>query len=224
MLYRLFARGMALVAAIPSHFVPLHGNLNFPLISRTSGLPQNGRIRDDIRIASELLCLEVQKTALAYWHRGAVSACICQYLRTFTDNTAAAHRLDSSVYPHFIGPPYLSEEDAQFVHSCDLQTLRGTSQRTSPEEGIRAQTLFTYLEDRMAALVNVRRAKKGSNGADGDTGRDFVLCTSHDLAPILQEAVGFEKQHFETRTFKTAYKKWEKEVRKGLAKEGHSKT
>ncbi|KAI0052773.1 hypothetical protein FA95DRAFT_1553040 [Auriscalpium vulgare] len=65
----------------------------------------------------------------------------------------------------------------------------------------------------MAALLEARRAKAALEG-QGQEKLDFVLCTSHDLAPLLQEACGLPKQHFETRVFKDAYARWEKDLRK----------
>ncbi|KAI8996365.1 hypothetical protein BD414DRAFT_477707 [Trametes punicea] len=148
-------------------------------------------------------------------------AFLCHDLRTFSAREDAALRLNSSVHAHFLGPPYLSEGQAEFVKGSMLSDLRPSS--TGPSESQSRQagktdsgadddsqmTLAGFLDRRMAALVAARRAK----GED-----DFVLCTSHDLAPLLQEACGLSKQDFETRAFRDAYKRWEKEVRKGNKK------
>ncbi|KAI0716011.1 hypothetical protein C8T65DRAFT_572464 [Cerioporus squamosus] len=146
-------------------------------------------------------------------------AFLCHDLRTFSANKDAAQRLNSSVHAHFLGPPYLSPQDAKFVHTCDLALLRGPSASSVPTSNATRPkvTLPTYLEEGVDALIKARRAK-GEH--DPDVERDFVLCTSHDLAPLLQEACGFSKQHFETRTFKDAYKRWEKNVRKTERKAG----
>lgn len=84
---------------------------------------------------------------------------------------------------------------------------------TATEESGGSKTLATFLEDGVANLVAARDAKSDNRGM-----RDFVLCTSHDLAPLLQEACGLSKEHFGTRAFKDAYKRWEKEVRKAEKK------
>lgn len=86
---------------------------------------------------------------------------------------------------------------------------------TATEESGGSKTLATFLEDGVANLVAARDAKSDS---DNRGMRDFVLCTSHDLAPLLQQACGFSKEHFGTRAFKDAYKRWEKEVRKAEKK------
>ncbi|RDX54339.1 hypothetical protein OH76DRAFT_1398659 [Lentinus brumalis] len=145
-------------------------------------------------------------------------AFMCQDLRTFSANADAAERLNASVHAHFLGPPYLSADDAEFVRSCDLATLRGAD--APPASGGSSQqqakeTLPKFLEKGMDDLVKARKAKS-ERGEEG--GRDFVVCTSHDLAPLLQEACAFPKEYFETRAFREAYKRWEKEVRKAAKK------
>lgn len=125
------------------------------------------------------------------------------------------------MYPHFIGPPYLTEDHAQYALRCALRTLRYAGRTPAPddtatEESGGSKTLATFLEDGVANLVAARDAKSDSGNNCGM--RDFVLCTSHDLAPLLQEACGFSKEHFGTRAFKDAYKRWEKEVRKAEKK------
>ncbi|RPD63060.1 hypothetical protein L226DRAFT_607764 [Lentinus tigrinus ALCF2SS1-7] len=148
-------------------------------------------------------------------------AFLCHDLRTFSTNEDAVQRLSTSVHTHFLGSPYLSPQDAQFVQTCDLALLRGPNvSSVSGNTGDIARatlTLPTYLEEGMDELVKARRAKSEH---DPDVKRDFVLCTSHDLAPLLQEACGFSKQYFETRAFKAAYKRWEKDVRKAEKKGG----
>ncbi|KAI0723468.1 hypothetical protein C8Q76DRAFT_723011 [Earliella scabrosa] len=165
-------------------------------------------------------------------------AFLCHDLRTFSANADAAARLNASVHAHFLGAPYLSAADADFVHSCALSALRlglGESdplaERGGSGSGPQAQaqvagrqpepeTLPQFLEKSMDALMQTRKAKSERDAADGGgkQARDFVVCTSHDLAPLLQEACGFPKQYFETRAFKDAYKRWEKEVRKAAKK------
>ena len=38
-----------------------------------------------------------------------------------------------------------------------------------------------------------------------------MLCTSHDLAPLLQGALGLERGFDDAKEFKNAYKRWNKE-------------
>ncbi|OSD03028.1 hypothetical protein PYCCODRAFT_1434904 [Trametes coccinea BRFM310] len=143
-------------------------------------------------------------------------AFLCHDLRTFSANEDAEMRLNTSVHTHFLGPPYLTESQAELVQSCLLFKLRlpnhigaqrpsQASELSSATDTDGEKTLRVFLDERTAALVAARKAKSEN---------DFVLCTSHDLAPLLQEACGFSKQHFETRAFKDAYKRWIKEVKK----------
>ena len=44
--------------------------------------------------------------------------------------------------------------------------------------------------------------------------RDYELCASHDLAPLLQQAYGIQKRFTEEKVFKLALKKFEKDWRK----------
>ncbi|CDO75890.1 hypothetical protein BN946_scf184533.g5 [Trametes cinnabarina] len=146
-------------------------------------------------------------------------AFLCYDLRTFSANKDAERRLNKSLHTHFLGPPYLTETQAELVRACPLSELRrrsypsggAPSERVSgtpigrPDEAEGNKSLNVFLDERVASLVAARKSKGES---------DFVLCTSHDLAPLLQEACGLSKQHFETRAFKDAYKRWTKEVRK----------
>ncbi|KAI9064157.1 hypothetical protein FKP32DRAFT_1591568 [Trametes sanguinea] len=149
-------------------------------------------------------------------------AFLCHDLRTFSANEDAELRLNTSVHTHFLGPPYLTESQTDLVQSCPLSKLRlpnhnqaqstpsaGETSPSSASDPDGDKTLSAFLDARMAALVAARKAKSEN---------DFVLCTSHDLAPLLQEACGFSKQHFETRAFKDAYKRWTKEVKKANKK------
>ena len=123
------------------------------------------------------------------------------------------------MYPHFIGPPYLTEQDAQTALSSTLQALRNADSRRVPDSdaGVAGSiTLSAFLEERTAEVIAAREAKRSSES--GGKARDFVLCTSHDLAPILLEACGFPKEYFETRAFKDAYKRWETGLRKAKKK------
>ncbi|KAH9903386.1 hypothetical protein C8Q73DRAFT_674482 [Cubamyces lactineus] len=146
---------------------------------------------------------------------------LCHDLRTFTSNRAAAERLNTSVHLHFIGPPYLTEQDAQTALSSTLQTLRnadgdrGAHVPNSDAGAAGSLTLSAFLEEKIAQVIAAREAKRS---ADNGKARDFVLCTSHDLAPILLEACAFPKEYFETRAFKDAYKRWEAGLRKAKKK------
>ncbi|KAI0324578.1 hypothetical protein GY45DRAFT_1331391 [Cubamyces sp. BRFM 1775] len=150
---------------------------------------------------------------------------LCHDLRTFTSNRGAADRLNASVHPHFIGPPYLTEQDATTALSSTLQALRNADCRRDAhvpnselDTGVGAAgsiTLSAFLEQRTAEVIAAREAKRSGEGGKA---RDFVLCTSHDLAPILVEACGFPKEYFETRAFKDAYKRWETMLRKAKKK------
>ena len=144
-------------------------------------------------------------------------AFLCHDLRTFAANNEAMQRLNASLYPHFLGPPYLSEDEAAFALSSDLYTLRNVGSPLSRDIDAhteRCKSLAVFLEEGMTAIMAAREAKHDEERRE----RDFVLCTSHDLAPLLQEACAFPKQHFETRAFKDAYKRWEKELRKANKK------
>ncbi|EJF63785.1 hypothetical protein DICSQDRAFT_179037 [Dichomitus squalens LYAD-421 SS1] len=145
-------------------------------------------------------------------------AFLCHDLCIFGANPEAMERLNLSLYPHFLGPPYLSEEEAAFALSSEIRTLRNVGPPPSLDANARdqhSQSLAVFLEGGMAAIMAAREAK---HNHETIRERDFVLCTSHDLAPLLQDACAFPKQHFETRAFKDAYKQWEKGLRKANKK------
>lgn len=44
---------------------------------------------------------------------------------------------------------------------------------------------------------------------------DFVICTSHDLLPILQAALRLDRGFDDSKSFKSSYKQWAKRSKKG---------
>ncbi|KAI0795784.1 hypothetical protein C8Q75DRAFT_467832 [Abortiporus biennis] len=151
-------------------------------------------------------------------------AFLCHDLQSFSSNDIIATRLNSSIYTFMIGPPYLSEEEANFLLSCDLATLR--NRNSSPSESSSSstdhncgtlistaskRTLSQFLEK---GLDNVIAARRKKSQRELNSTKDFVMCTSHDLAPLLQEACAFDKSDFETKAFRSAYKQWEKGVKR----------
>lgn len=138
-------------------------------------------------------------------------AFLCHDLRTFADYPDARERLESSTHAHFIGPPYFSVDDAVSVLGCPLSSLQARPQPSSSLPHSTSPTLRDFLEEHMASLIQSRRDQSQRTRSDA-VKHDFVLCTSHDLAPSLQKACGFSKEFFGTRTFKAAYRTWKKEV------------
>lgn len=61
---------------------------------------------------------------------------LCHDLRTFSANTHAAERLNSSVHAHFLGPPYLSPEDALYVQAYDVAILRSPEAAPDSESSL----------------------------------------------------------------------------------------
>ena len=66
------------------------------------------------------------------------------------------------------------------------------------------ETLGDFLRRRTANVLHNRRVH-GKN--------DFTLCATHNLAPIIQEAIGLQRGFDETKAWKKAYKTWEKSLR-----------
>ncbi|KAI0372797.1 hypothetical protein BV20DRAFT_939368, partial [Pilatotrama ljubarskyi] len=152
-------------------------------------------------------------------------AFLCHDLRTFSTNEDAALRLNTSVHAHFLGPPYLSESHAEYVRTMTIGDLRHRTKdgaRSETQTQRPGQPVVFNGGGRVKRLAKSERAAADGGGGE----RDFVMCTSHDLAPLLQEACGFPKQHFEMRMVRDAYKRWEKEVRKanktGKARKGQA--
>ncbi|KAL4250979.1 hypothetical protein ABKN59_006602 [Abortiporus biennis] len=135
-------------------------------------------------------------------------AFLCHDLQSFSSNDIIATRLNSSIYTFMIGPPYLSEEEANFLLSCDLATLR--NRNSSPSESSSSSTDHNCEK----GLDNVIAARRKKSQRELNSTKDFVMCTSHDLAPLLQEACAFDKSDFETKAFRSAYKQWEKGVKR----------
>ncbi|RDB29112.1 hypothetical protein Hypma_014935 [Hypsizygus marmoreus] len=125
-------------------------------------------------------------------------------MRTFNTNAKAESRLSTSVWPHGIGPPYIAEDEARTALALTLAELRNPSNPPSVDH----RTLKAFIDEEVDKIVAARRAKQASS----DGAPDFVLCASHNLAPIIQEAAGLEKGFHESKAFKKEYKSWEKSV------------
>lgn len=69
----------------------------------------------------------------------------------------------------------------------------------------------------MKNLMDAKQTKFERDVVSGSM-PDYVLCTSHDLAPILQAALSVEKGFAESKAFKQAYKEWQKGLRKAAKK------
>ena len=110
----------------------------------------------------------------------------------------------------------MSTDDANFVLDCELRTLR-QGPASHEHASTDSQTSAAFMETRMESLMTARREKAGPGAA----ARDFVMCTSHDLAPLLVEACAFPKDYFKTKVFKQAYKRWEKDIQKAARKGGN---
>jgi hypothetical protein len=62
---------------------------------------------------------------------------------------------------------------------------------------------------RKGEVEKIMAARCTSDGA-----ADFALCTSHNLAPIIQESVGLARGFHNSKLFKKEYKMWEKDIQK----------
>jgi len=121
-------------------------------------------------------------------------------LRTFQSNNHANDRLSASVAPHNIGPPYLTEQEALEALATPLHKFRSTN---NPNHKFSEEKLGTFLDKGLREVLHKRHTKNGNKP-------DFVLCTSHDLAPLLQAALGLERGFDDAKEFKRSYKAWSK--------------
>ena len=129
-------------------------------------------------------------------------------LRTFKDNPEAENRLgNTSTLLHHIGPPYLTDLEATQAFATPLHTFRSLSTNykcIADDE----ESLGEFLNSRMQAVIQSRRLKRRERGAT----LDFVLCTSHDLEPMMKTALGLEWRFARSKMFKHAYEKWAKSI------------
>ena len=108
-------------------------------------------------------------------------------LRTFKDNPATENRLNSSTSLHHIGPPYLTDLEATDALVTPLSAFRALSTNYKPDADDQT-SLGTFLYTRTRAVIESRHLKRVEGGAKPD----FVLCTSHDLEPMMKTALGLE--------------------------------
>jgi hypothetical protein len=128
-------------------------------------------------------------------------------LRTFKDNPEAENRLNLSTSLHYIGPPYLTDLEATEAFATPLHAFRSlsTNYKCSADD---KESLGEFLDSRMQAIIQSRRLQRRERGATSD----FVLCTSHDLEPMMKTALGLEWRYERSKTFKHAYEKWTKSI------------
>ena len=100
----------------------------------------------------------------------------------------------------------MTESEAVKALATLLSTFRSLSRNPKPryDENV-SKSLGAFLDEQMSVIVRNRAKNRG-----GDKKPDFVLCTSHDLAPLLQTALGLERGFDEAKEFKSAYKKWDR--------------
>ena len=124
-------------------------------------------------------------------------------LRTFQSNPCAEARLSTSIALHNIGPPYLNEQDAVVALGTPLHKFRSIDNPKSkfPGDVSVLETLGTFLDKRLGEVLHKRHSNSGDKPF-------FVLCTSHDLAPLLQTALGLEPGFEDAKEFKRSYKDW----------------
>jgi len=129
-------------------------------------------------------------------------------LRIYRSSPSAEKRLSLSVWRHCIGPSYLADElGTKSSLDCTIGDLGGY--KGIDETSV--LTLGAYLDQEVEKLIKL----KATIPLNADDSNDFVLCTSHDLAPILQRALGLDKGFHESKAFKKAYKAWERDIRRG---------
>ena|ERR1700722_9378817 len=133
---------------------------------------------------------------------------IAHDLRTFQSNPHARARLEASVSRHNIGPPYLTESEADRALSTPLHAFRlFTCNLPKHYEDDSSANLGMFLDERLEELMQSRRKKSLEKP-------DFVLCTSQDLAPLLQTALGLERGFDNSKEFKNAYTRWDRAHRR----------
>jgi hypothetical protein len=128
-------------------------------------------------------------------------------LRTFKDNPGAEKRLNSSTSLHHIGPPYLTDLEATEALATPLGTFRALSKKFNHDVNDQV-TLGTFLDDRMQEIFQNRRLK----AREGGVKHDFVLCTSHDLEPMMKTALCLDGRFGSSKIFKSAYANWTKNI------------
>ena len=86
-------------------------------------------------------------------------------------------------------------------HLCTI-FAQPTIWNATPPKGV-SETLGTFLDKRLGEVLHRRHASNGDK-------QDFVLCTSHDLAPLLQAILDLERGFDDVKEFKHLYKHWSK--------------
>ena len=96
-------------------------------------------------------------------------------LRHFEQSNISQSRLETVIDPSYLGEPYFNPEEAEKIKGARLDGDK---------------TLSALIEETLDERLNRRMKKRVESG-------DYRVCAAHDVAPILEKALGIKPKDLE---------------------------
>ena len=96
-------------------------------------------------------------------------------LRHFEQNHVSQSRLETVVDPLYLGEPYFDHDEAEKIKGARLEEDK---------------TISALIEETLKERLNRRMKKRAESG-------DYRVCAAHDVAPILERALGIKPKDLE---------------------------
>ena len=96
-------------------------------------------------------------------------------LRHFEQIKVSQSRLETVIDPSYLGEPYFNQDEAEKIKGARLDGNK---------------TLSALIEETLNERLNRRMKKRVESG-------DYRVCAAHDVAPILEKALGIKPKDLE---------------------------
>lgn len=121
---------------------------------------------------SSLVSLSDLKMDSNIWHKMHV---LLYDLRHFEQSDVSQSRLETVVDPSYLGEPYFKQDEAEKIKGARVDG---------------SKTLSALIEETLTERLNRRMKKRVESG-------DCRVCAAHDVAPILEKALGIKPKDLE---------------------------
>ena len=121
---------------------------------------------------NSLISLAELKTDSCIWYKIHV---LLYDLRHFEQSNISQSRLETVIDPSYLGEPYFNSDEAERIKGTRLEGDK---------------TLSVLIEETLNEWLERRMKKRVESG-------DYRVCTAHDVAPILEKALGIKLKALE---------------------------
>lgn len=157
---------------------------------------------DQLSITSIKSSIQDLKAVPGLWYKIHV---LIYDLRKFQAKSACRERLETVIDTSYLGSPYFTPAEATMVKSFQVGENNGSI------------ALAEVIEDTLKERLERRMKKRVSS-------KDFRVCAAHDIAPILEKALGVkEKDLMRDKEFIRLVEKWGLDLREAVRWKGIQK-